>query len=210
VDEGGYSVQAEGKYVPAACPQCRGTRLHGHGTQPQTYRDAPSFGRTIRITVHRRRFRCQTCGKTLFDPMPDLDDKRLTTRRLVEYVRANSFRETFSAIGRRVNLDEKTVRQIFADYVEELESKVKFETPRLMGIDELKIIGSYRAMITNVERDTIFDMRETRAKADLLPYFRKLPGKEKVEWVTMNMYHVYRQVVQATLSARIVVDKFHI
>jgi transposase len=87
------------------------------------------------------------------------------------------------------------VRQVFADHLEELESKLTFETPRLMGIDELKIIGSYRA-ITNVERNTIFDMRETRAKSDLLPYFRKLRGKDRIEWVTIDMYHVYRQGAQ--------------
>jgi transposase len=208
--DGSYEVRVESRYVPTACPYCQATRLHGHGSQQQTYRDAPTHGRTTRIVADRRRYRCQSCGKTLFDPMPDLDDKRRATRRLVEYIRRSSFHETFAAVARRVGLDEKTVRQIFGDYVEELAATATFETPRLMGIDELKIIGSYRAMITNIEQNALFDMRESRSKADLLGYFRKLPDKEKVEWVAMDMYHVYRQVVRATLPARIVVNKFHI
>ncbi len=66
-------------------------------------------------------------------------------------------------------------------------------------------------MITNVERKTVFDMRATRSKADLLAYFKALPDKDSVEWVAMDMYHVYRQVVKETLpKARIVVDRFHI
>lgn len=81
----------------------------------------------------------------------------------------------------------------------------------MLGIDELKIIGQYRAMITNVERKTVFDIRPSRAKAELMPYFRDLRDKDSVEWVAMDMYHVYRQVVRATLpQARIVVDRFHI
>ncbi|KRG37787.1 hypothetical protein ARC78_15895 [Stenotrophomonas pictorum JCM 9942] len=69
---------------------------------------------------------------------------------------------------------------------------------RVLGIDELKIIGQYRAMITNVERKTVFDIRPSRAKAELMPYFRDLRDKDSVEWVAMDMYHVYRQVVRAT------------
>ncbi len=206
-----YTVEAEGKVLPSACPECRMGRLHGHGTQPQSYRDTPSHGKAVQITVHRRRFRCQACGKTCFDAIPDLDPKRLATRRLVAYVRSRCLRETFAALAREVGLDEKTIRHIFDDYIAECEARVHFETPRYLGIDEIKIIGAYRAMITNVERRTLFDMRESRAKADLLPYFRRLRGREAVRWVTMDMYHVYRQVIRTTLpEARIIVDKFHI
>lgn len=211
-EEGGaYVIEAEGRLVPTACPECRVGRLHGHGTQQQSYRDTPSHGKTVQISVNRRRYRCQGCGKTLFDPIPDLDGKRLATTRLINHVRAQCFRETFASLARQVDMDEKTIRHVFDDYVEELETTIRFVTPRFMGIDELKIIGAYRAMITNVERKTVFDMRESRSKATLLPYFKKLRDKDQVEWVAMDMYHVYKQVVKAALpQARIVVDKFHI
>lgn len=210
-EDSAYVVEAAGAWVPTVCPDCRQGRLHGHGTQLQTFRDTPSHGKTVRITVHRRRYQCQACRKTLFDPMPDLDSKRLATNRLVEYIRKHCFRETFASIARQVDMDEKTIRHVFDDYVAELATTNHFETPRYLGIDELKIIGAYRAMITNIEHNTVFDMLETRSKADLLPYFKKLPDKDKVEWMTMDMYHVYRQVVQEALpKARIVVDRFHI
>lgn len=209
--EEAYVVVAEGRIVPTYCPGCRSGRLYGHGTNEQNYRDTPIHGKTVQITVNRRRYRCQSCGKTLFDPIPDLDGKRLATRRLIAYVRTNCFREPFAVVARRVAMDEKTVRQIFEDYVEELESTIRFVTPRFLGIDEIKIIGDYRAMITNIEHRTLFDMRESRKKADLLTYFKTLRDNDRVEWVAMDMYHVYRQVIQATLpEARIVVDRFHI
>ncbi|EQD34201.1 transposase, IS204/IS1001/IS1096/IS1165 family protein, partial [mine drainage metagenome] len=84
-------------------------------------------------------------------------------------------------------LDEKTVRQIFADHVARLSQRVRFATPRVLGIDELKIIGVYRAMITNVEHPSIFDLRASRRKADLLTYFKNLPDKDRIQWVTMNL-----------------------
>lgn len=206
-----YLIEAEGLAAPVYCPQCQSDRLHGHGTQMQSYRDTPLHGKTVQIAVHRQRYRCQDCGKTLFDPIQDLDGKRLATRRLVAYIQTHVFKQTFASLARQVDMDEKTVRQIFADHVADLESRIRFVTPRWLGIDELKIIGAYRAIITNIEHQTVFDLRESRSKADLLPYFKALRDKDSIEWVTMDMYHVYRQVVQATLpQARIIVDKFHI
>ncbi len=147
----------------------------------------------------------------MFDPISDLDSKRLATTRLIGYIRKHCFRETFASIARQVNMDEKTIRHIFDDYADDLANKFRFVTPRYLGIDELKIVGAYRAMITNVERRTVFDMRATRSKADLLAYFKVLPDKENVEWVTMDMYHVYKQVMKEALpEAQIVVDRFHI
>ena len=34
--------------------------------------------------------------------------------------------------------------------MEELERDIKFETPTIMGIDELKLMGTYRCVITNL------------------------------------------------------------
>ncbi|MGH2509079.1 MAG: ISL3 family transposase, partial [Ktedonobacteraceae bacterium] len=206
-------IEAEGTSVFVACPDCglsKG-RLYGHGSQTQSFRDTPMRGMPTRLSVRRRRFRCQNCHKTLSEPLAVIDDKRLVTRRLLDYVCRQVFNETFASLARRVGLDEKTIRNIFQDFAAELRTRIRFKTPRVLGIDELKIVGAYRAIITNVEKRCLFDMRPTRRKNDLLRYFRNLPDNGEVEWVTMDMYRVYRDVVRETLpGARIVVDRFHI
>lgn len=185
-DDDRYVVKAEGVQQLAACPLCKVGRLHGHGSQEQSFQDTPTHGKPVVVFIQRRRYRCTGCGKTLFEPVGDVDGKRQATARLVGYIRKESFTKTFAA-------------------------KVRFRMPRILGIDELKIIGQYRAMITNIERKTVFDLQRSRAKADLLPYFRGLRDKDTIEWVAMDMYHVFKQVVRATLpQARIVVDRFHI
>jgi len=214
VDEGGeYVIEAQGSGLVVTCPDCPSGmgRLYGHGTQSQSFRDTPMHGKTVRITIQRRRYQCQRCSKTSFEPLADIDGKRLATRRLIDYIHQHCFRETFAALARRVALDEKTIRNIFEDQVADLEATIRYVTPRVLGIDELKIVGAYRAVITNIERRCLFDMRPSRAKADLLSYFKALPDKDRVEWVTMDMYHVYRQVIRDTLpKARMVIDRFHI
>ena len=44
--------------------------------------------------------------------------------RLVEFVRARSYAQTFTAVDREAALDEKTVRQIFADHVAQLSRRI--------------------------------------------------------------------------------------
>ncbi len=210
-DEGDhYRVEARGDVDPTSCPACAGT-LYRHGTQQQSFMDTPMHGKRVLLQIERRRYRCLACGKTLFDPLPDMDGKRFMTTRLVRHVEQQCLTKTFAALSRDIGVDNKTIRLIFDDYVAHLKATVTFETPRILGIDEMMIIGQYRAMITNVEKLSLFDMLPTRNKADLLAYFKTLPNKHKVEIVTMDMWSVYRQVVQEQFPGRMIVaDRFHV
>lgn len=207
----GYVVYATGAGALHACQSCQSAAMYRHGVVEQSYRDVPSHGQPVTLLVARQRFRCKSCTRTQFDAIPDLDDRRFATRRLLEYIHTESFRRPFLPIASDVGIDEKTVRNLFEDFIEHLRQTIKFETPIVLGIDELKIIGEYRCMITNIEKRAIFDLLPNRRQADLMPYFRTLPDKGKIEWVAMDMWNPYRIVVTKQLpDARIVVDRFHI
>lgn len=210
-DEGDhYRIEAHGDVEPTSCPTCDGP-LHRHGTQRQSFMDTPMHGKRVMLDIARRRYRCPACGKTLFDPLPDMDGKRFMTSRLVRHVEQQCLTRTFAALSRDIGVDNKTIRLIFDDYAARLKSTVRFETPRMLGIDELMIIGQYRPIITNVEKLSLFDMLPTCNKADLLDYFKTLPDKHKVEIVTMDMWSVYRQVAQEQFPGRMIVaDRFHV
>lgn len=206
-----YVVVAEGGVVPTACPACGHAGLSRFGTQRQGYMDTPIHGKRVRIEIDRQRYRCKACGKTLFEPLPHMDGKRLATERLVRYVEDRCLAETFASLARHVGINDKTVRHIFDEYVGRLQQTIKFQTPEILGIDELKIIGQTRAMITDIRSLGLFDMLPTRKKAELLVYFRNLPDKHRVKVVVMDMWSVYRQVANAELPGRpIVADRFHV
>lgn len=205
-----YHVEAEGGVAPTACPTCH-SPLYRHGSQRQTYLDTPMHGKRVVIEIDRKRYRCKVCGKTLFEPLPAMDSKRLATTRMVQHIERHCLRKTFAELSREVGVDDKTIRHIFDDYVTRLKETVVFETPEVLGIDELKIIGQYRAIITNVEKLALFDMLPTRNKADLIAYFKTMPGKDKVRILTMDLWNVYRQVAQDQFPGRMVVaDRFHV
>ena len=108
-EDGEYVIGAEFVGVMITCPECLpgSGRLYGHGSQQQAFRDTPMHGKTVRIVIQRRRYQCQGCRKTLFEPLAMMDGKRLATCRLIDYLHQHMFRETFAALARRVALDEK-------------------------------------------------------------------------------------------------------
>jgi len=205
-----YLVEADGGVVPTACPTCS-SALYRHGSQRQSYMDTPMHGKRVLIEIERKRYRCKVCGKTLFEPLPAMDSKRQATSRLISYIESHCTKKTFADLSREIGVDDKTIRHVFDDYVARKKETVHFETPEILGIDELKIIGQYRAMVTNVGKLSMYDMLPTRNKADLIAYFKQMPDKAKVKMLTMDMWNVYRQVAHDQFPGRLVIaDRFHV
>lgn len=92
-----------------------------------------------------------------------------------------------------------------------MEETVRYETPVIMGIDEVNLAGAYRCVITNLATNNVFDMLEFRTQDHLKPYFKNMPDREKVEWVCTDMWRPFKRSFSEYLpNARLVIDKFHV
>lgn len=208
-----YLVYIQGIVEPTRCPHCRNEKLYKHGTVEQIYMDTPMHGKKVVLKIDRKRYKCtnEICKKTIFEPLTDMDSKRLATSRLVSYIERNCLKKTFADISREVGVDDKTIRHIFDDYADRLKKTIKFETPEVLGIDEIKIIGDYRAIITNIKELSVFDLLESRKKNSLMTYFSEMPDKHNIKVVTMDMWRPYYDTIKFHLpKVPIVVDRFHV
>ncbi|WP_411887385.1 ISL3 family transposase [Hydrocarboniphaga effusa] len=206
-----YHVYAEVSNPPSTCATCNSDRLIGHGRNEQVIRDLPTHGKRLAIYVDTRRWRCQSCGKTFMETLPAVNAKREMTDRLVRWIGQQSLKRTFASLADETGLDEKTIRNIFRDYINELEQQFRFETPKWMGIDEIHIINKPRCVVSNIQNNTIVDMLQNRNKDTVSKYLTRMPNRDKVQYVAMDMWTPYRDAVQAVLpDATIVIDKFHV
>lgn len=208
-----YLVKVQGIVEPTICPHCKCQKLYKHGTVEQVYMDTPMHGKRVVLTIDRKRYKCtnESCKKTIFEPLDDMDSKRLATSRLVKYVERHCFKKTFADISREIGVDEKTIRHIFDDYADHLKKTIKFETPEILGMDEVKLIGSYKAMITNIRELSVYDLLPSRKKADLMQYFPTIPNYKNIKLVAMDMWRPYYDTVKHFLpNVPIVVDRFHV
>lgn len=104
-----------------------------------------------------------------------------------------------------------TIKNIAHDLIDELEQTVHYETPVIMGIDEVSLAGDYRCVITNLATNNVFQMLEFRTQEHLKPFFQSLKDREKVEWVCTDMWRPFKRSFSQYLpNARLVIDKFHV
>lgn len=205
-----YHITAEVSNPPTVCVDCGSDRLIGHGRNERVIRDMPTHGKRTAIYVDTRRWRCVDCGKTFMETLPAVNAKREMTERLTRWIGQQSLKRTFASIANDTGLDEKTIRNIFRDYVNVLESEFRFETPKWMGIDEIYLIKP-RGVITNIEDNTVLELLTNRNQETIAKYLTALKGKERIQYVAMDMWRPYKTAVNAVLpQAIVVIDKFHI
>lgn len=205
-----YHVRAEIVDPPSRCRECGSDRISPWGTREAVIKDLPIHDKRVGIYVQVRRFRCAGCGKTFSESMPAVAENRLMTDRLVRWIGEQSMRRTFTSIAEETGVVEGTVRNIFRDFVTELEKTVRFETPKWMGIDEIHLIKP-RCVVSNIANNTIVELLANRNKETVARYLARLPEKDRVQHVAMDMWTPYRDAVKTVMPwATIVIDKFHV
>ena len=205
-----YHIKAETKVAPIRCPICQSNKLVGFGRREQLIKDLPMHGKRVGIYINTRRMKCIPCARTFSETLPEVDEKRSMTKRLLSWIGKQSIARTFSGIAEDVGIAEGTVRLIFADYVQELERTVIFETPQYMGIDEIHLIKP-RGVITNIHNNTVVEILKDRNKITIASYLSRLKDRDDVRYVAMDMWRPYLDAVKDVLpQAKVVIDKFHV
>lgn len=209
-NEHDYHIDAVTVREPVACPHCRHNKLDGFGRREQMVKDLPMHGKRVGIYIDTRRYRCKSCGRTFYETLPEINQKRLMTNRLVAWIGKQAVKRTFASIAEEVGVVEGTIRLIFKDYVADLEKTVRFETPKWMGIDEIHLIKP-RGVISNIQNNTIVELLPNRNKETVVRYLYNLAGKDGIQYVAMDMWAPYRDACQAVIpQAKVVIDKFHV
>lgn len=214
LDEGTqYTIKVEvtAPQPPAQCCLLGKVSLVRNGTKRQTFRDLPIHGKFVDVWVSRQRFRCKACGATVYGEVPGLDGKHRMTERLRERMEVASFKRTFTSVAQEVGVTEGTVRNVFHGHISERLKDYSFQTPRVLGLDEKSLLGSFRLVIGNVEQRALLDILPNRFKTNLASFLDRVDDKHKVEVICQDMYPPYRDAtLKAFPKATVVVDKFHV
>ena len=197
---------------PSYCPKCGSVpNFYKHGKKEQLFFDLPMHAKRVGIYVKRQRYKCRECNETFFENLPDMDVNRSVTNRLIDWIQEASLEKTFTSVADDIGVDEKTVRNIFNDYVAELEVQTEFRTPKWLGLDEVHLLKNYRFVVTDVENKSVIDILRKRNKDVVISYLSKLKDIDKVELVAMDMWRPYKDAVNMVIPhAKIVIDKFHV
>lgn len=205
-----YSVKPRFPYID--CPEC-GEPLISNGNAPVKWvRDLPSSGMQVVYEVHCKRYRCPNCGKTCSENLDCIFDGQMTKRLKEKLVDRVLLRDTFSKVAADYGVSDQTVRRAFFEWATKHEWQLRYETPRVLGLDEAHIDDHFRLVVTDIEKNLILDMLPNNKTQTVIKFLRNLPNKDNVKVVTMDFADGYALAVRRSFPFQplIVIDRFHV
>lgn len=208
-----FRVEAE--TIKPAFPDCcglfRDVVKDGVRKKRRIINDTQHGGKPTVIEMKVQRGKCRHCGKRGMDEiLPGIRPGRHMTERLFRFIAQQGLIQTNSAVGRFVHVSEGTARDVIHEFIDGKITDLNRQTPRVLGVDEKKIVRHYRAVLGNLEERTILDMLPDR-DTTLENHLDRLPEKGKVEVFVSDMYAPYARMCRKYLPGVLhVTDHFHV
>lgn len=197
------------------CPRCKSTTKTIHDYRPRALSHAIINDTYTNILFNQRRYRCTHCDKTFPEANPFAYPNRRVSNYLILRVMKmlKNPRATFSQVANEVGISASSVVRIFDKYA----GITPIDMPTCLCIDEVYAIKYrqkiYACVLVDMQTSQIYDLLQSRKKADLSEYFSKISREErcKVKYVCIDMWKNYRDLAAVYFpEAKICVDSFHV
>lgn len=208
-----FFVRAIYRPQQICCPKCYLTEeaIQKYGVRLKTVKDAPVRGKSVSVLLTIQRYKCLKCKATFLDELPELEEDSRFTKRLVLYIERESIRKNFLTVAGETGISESAVRGIFLNFIKREGSIPVFETPTVLGIDDVYIGRVACCILTDIEEKRVFDILPGRQMDTVYKYLTHLKDKENVELVAMDMSRSFASsVMDALPGVEIVIDTFHV
>lgn len=208
-----FIVEAEtaDPVYPVCCDMFRVLVSDGSRAKRRIINDTQHGGKPTVIHMKVKRAKCKACGKRGIDEMiPHVRPNRHMTDRLFNFIAKQGLVQTNTSLGRMIGVSEGTARSVVHEFIDDRIAKLERVTPRVLGLDEKKLVKAYRAVLGNIEERTILDMLPDR-DSSVENYLERLPDKHKVEVFVTDMYAPYARLCRRHLpGVAHVTDRFHV
>jgi hypothetical protein len=138
------------------CPYCGGRR-RPNGRRVVRYRDVPIDGVPRLVDWHRQHYRCAECGRASNEESPDFEKERFITRRFAEWVMQESRRTNLASIAKQAGMNQVFLRRLFHS-LSAMSSTDRALLPSSLGIAMVKLAGSNRPVLADIERCALLDV----------------------------------------------------
>lgn len=213
-EEGRSYIRVKAELVPVETyPECGcvNREVKPHGKITQRVPDEPRGRRSVCVEIKKQRYMCKACGKTVVQPLLFMADGHNMTQRLFDLIKEKSLLRPHLEVAQEVGVCARTVRTICTNYTAALESEVVFKTPRVLGIDGVRIDRKKCIILTDLEALVVLDIIEGASSEVLEERLRAFTDKKRIKIVAMDMCRTLRKAVRTVLPHAIMVtDRYHI
>ena len=202
------------------CPHCTCTRYRIKACVHRSFKQALLGQKLVLLELRIPKLMCKLCKKYFMLRVPGILPYRQSTEEFrVDVFHRHHGGHTQIHVAKTHSVSTSTVERWYQDFVgyrvKELEGR---SCPVVMGIDEhffsrRKGKTQYATTFVDLRNHKVFDVVLGKYQKDpsLKGFLEKLPGKEKVRVVVMDMCQDYRRLVRKFFpNAMIVTDRFHV
>lgn len=201
---------------PMDCPLC-GNHMIGHGHKLKKISHPVIRDWNGIIHYHANRYICKHCNKTILEKNPFAFSGFNSSFFILQSAmrKMKDLNYTMQMISDELNISKTQLCKYLDSYITIPPRRL----PECLGIDELyskslsKRNSSYLCILVDNEKRHVYDILNSRNKQQLSLYFSAIPReeREKVKFVTIDMWEAYKDVVQVYLpNALVAVDPFHV
>ena len=206
-------IESETSEVPC-CPACGGV-MWRNAAKEIICKHTPMNGLPCKIRLKKIQWKCGKCGTTLQSGSPAcLAPNTQYTKQLVEYLNDKTLTRKLTELEQETGISDTTLSDYAKNLIQVLDSKYHFPLSTRIGLDEVKISGKFRTIVTNLDKRTLIDLCPARQGPYLVDFFTKnftLDERKKVVWICTDMWRSFcKHLAPLFPNASWVVDKWHV
>lgn len=200
---------------PTSCLYCGLTSVRIKATYQRTLKHTRQGNQIMMLHLRIPKYHCLDCNRYFRHQLAGIRPRRRTT----ETYRMEVFEAHDGGVSQRKlsathRIGSATVERWYQSFVKQRVSELSGRTcPQVLGIDEhfFSRKRGYATTLVDLKNHKVFDVVLGRSKSSLYSYLKRLPGKEKVRIIVMDLSETYRQIAREYFpNALIVADRFHV
>jgi transposase len=199
----------------ARCIYCHRKKLRKKSSFIRQVRHESIGHRQMILRFKAYKFYCQECCRYFNQQFPGIGKHQRATERLHKQIfHQHTQGVSEKSLSQDFKLGKATIERWYhKGYRLEVGEMKSEKCPTVLGIDEhfFSKKQGYATTFCNLRKHKIFDIVKGRSASDLGSYLERLPGKEDVKVICIDLSSSYRHLIQRYFpKAKIVADRFHV
>ncbi len=198
-----------------ACVHCLYEPVRIKATHQRTLKHTRQGNQLMVLHLSVPKYHCLSCNRYFRHRFAGIRPRlRATEAYRLEVFESHEGGVSQSKLTVTHRVGSATVERWYQSYVKQRVSELSGRAcPQVLGIDEhfFSRKKGYATTLVDLKNHKVFDVVLGRSEPSLRRYLSRLPGRERVKVVVMDMSETYRQIVRKYFpNAKIVADRFHV
>lgn len=198
-----------------SCIHCDYDAVKIKATNQRTLKHTRQGNQIMTLHLRAPKYHCPQCQRYFCHRFKGvLPRYRSSEAFRLEVFEAHHGGVTQHKLTRTHDISGATVERWYQGFSEQRRSEMSNRPcPQVLGIDEHFFTRrrGYATTMVDLKNHKVFDVQLGRSEASLRPYLKRLPGKDHVQVIVMDLSETYRSIARQHFpNAQIVADRFHV